>query len=363
MIKQALDAHAKTATKTREHDRLQTVGASEVGQCSRKVFWAKNDGDQSFGVAPDAEYHDGWGAKARGSVYENEFWVPAIKAAFGADALYVGADQKTFVSGFLSGTPDGLLINQKRNALAHLGVADIESDCIDLDCKTADPRTNLSQPKPEHVFQMHVQLGLIRELTDYQPTYALLSYTDASFWDLVIEFPIRFDPKIYETAKARAATIMTATNATDLKPEGWIAGGNECRYCPFTRPCGIARQSVPTQDTIPDAQFVAEITDMAMAVKQLEDAVGSNEARLREAQQEIKDRLREKSVRKIPGVVTWSTVKGRQSYDQKAIREAAVQAGVDIEQYSTVGEPTDRLQITLKTNSASTEADKPQAVA
>ena len=45
--------------------------------------------------------------------------------------------------------------------------------------------------------------------------------------------------------------------------------------------------------------------------------------------------------------LAWTNVKGRESYDNKAIREAAAKAGVDVEQYQTVGEPTDRLTISV----------------
>jgi len=68
---------------------------------------------------------------------------------------------------------------------------------------------------------------------------------------------------------------------------------------------------------------------------------------MRTNQDKLKARLREKGVRKVPGVVTWSSVKGRESWDNKGIREAAAGAGIDVDKYSTVGEPTDRLVITL----------------
>jgi hypothetical protein len=46
--------------------------------------------------------------------------------------------------------------------------------------------------------------------------------------------------------------------------------------------------------------------------------------------------------------LSWSEVKGRQSYDNKAIKQAAIDAGIDVEQFSTVGEKTDRLLIQIE---------------
>lgn len=357
MIRDALNTYAATLSKVWQHDRSQTVGASEIGQCIRKTFWVKNEGDPLYGVSRDADYIDGWGARMRGTIYENEFWAPAMKSVFGEKLLFAGAEQKTLVNRFLSATPDGLLTNMPSNALTHLGIDDINGDCILIEAKTADPRTNLSAPKPENVFQTQVQMGLIRDLTPYKPNYSLLSYTDASFWNEVLEFPIEFDPEIYRAAETRAATIMTATSAADLKPEGWIAGGKECEYCPFTKACGVARTSVPEKSDAPvDQQFVAEIADMARELKNLEMENENEVKKIRTLQDAIRDRLREKGQRRIVGdgvSVLWSPVKGRQSWDQKGIREAAASAGVDLAQYERTGEATDRLVIQLTEQSRS----------
>ena len=142
---------------------------------------------------------------------------------------------------------------------------------------------------------------------------------------------------------------MTATQADELKPEGWIAGGRECEYCPFTRACGIKRRSVPDTDAKPDPQFVAEVTDLAIAIKSLKSNRDELDAEVRRHEDELKERLRRAGVRKIPGILSWSHVKGRQSYNNKAIQQAAIEAGIDIEQFSTVGEPTDRLVIAAAT--------------
>jgi hypothetical protein len=40
-------------------------------------------------------------------------------------------------------------------------------------------------------------------------------------------------------------------------------------------------------------------------------------------------------------------VKGREGYDNKLIKQAAIDAGIDIDQFKTFGEPGDRLVITV----------------
>lgn len=238
MIAETLALYAKATVRTFE-GRENSVGASEIGQCARKVFFAKNAGDHVYGVASDEDWVDTWGAALRGRLIEDHFWVPALRARFGDKLKFAGGEQTTFISEFLSATPDGLLIEQPADALTPLGVSDIGGDhSLVVESKTIDPRTRLDGPKPEHVFQAQVQLGLIRQLTPYRPKFALVSYINASFLDDVVEFVVPFDPAIFDVADRRAAQIMVARSADELKPEGWIAGGRECEFCPYTGACG-----------------------------------------------------------------------------------------------------------------------------
>ncbi len=69
-IKSMLDAHVAANGKTWEHDRDLSVGASEVGQCLRKTWFAKT------GIDPDPDYVDRYGAKLRGDLIENHHWEP-----------------------------------------------------------------------------------------------------------------------------------------------------------------------------------------------------------------------------------------------------------------------------------------------
>ena len=350
MIKEALDAHAASLQRAWSHDRSQTVGASEIGQCVRKTYFVKMEGDPKYGAERDPTYVDGWGAKLRGTMMENTFWAPAMKAKFGDQLLFSGPEQQSFVSGFLSATPDGMIVGLQSDALKHRGVPSIPFETnfdgtIMAECKSADPRTNLEEAKPANIFQTHVQMGIVRETTIWRPTHSLLSYMDASFWDEVKEFVIPFDPDIYAVAKVRANQIMTAMSANDLEPEGYLSGGKDCENCPFTRACGVIRMSPPEYNAPVDPQFAAEIADYAREIATLEKSVERDEVELRTKKQALKDRLREKGVRKIPGIVSWSGIKGRKSYDNKAIQAAAVAAGIDIEQFATKGDPTDRLTI------------------
>jgi hypothetical protein len=342
IIKNILDVYAASSARIFKTDRSQTIGASDVGQCARRVFWSKNEGDPKYGAERDPDYLDRWGAKVRGTIIENAFWEPAMRLTYGDRLLFAGAEQKTFVSGFLSATPDGLITGLRPGKIAPGSGTEVMAEC-----KSADPRTNLLEAKAENIFQTQVQMGLVRELTKFQPTHSILSYIDASFWDEVAEFIVPFDQAIYDVAKVRAAQIMTATSAKDLKPEGWIAGGKECEHCPFTHACGIERRSVPKTSAEVDPQFAAEIAEMAIHAQRLKKMSASTDKLLRTVQDDIKNRLRDKGVKKLPGIVSWTDVKGRSGYDMKALQAAAIEAGIDIEQFSTAGEPTDRLTISI----------------
>lgn len=356
MIAVALNAYAATTQRQFIQDRSQTVGASEVGRCARQTFFSKNEGDADYGRGRDAGHVDGWGARVRGSVFEDAWWAPAMKASYGERLLYAGSEQRTLVDGFLSATPDGLLIDQPADALAHLNVPDIESDCIAIECKSIDPRSRLDEAKPEHVFQVQVQLGLLRTLTNHRPMYGVISYTDASFWDAVHEFVVRFDPSVYAIAQGRARQIMTARGIEDVRPEGVIAGGRECELCAFTRACGQARaDKVPKGvDAIDDlmAETIADLARQAREQKERGEAL-LDAARATEA--EVREMLAAAGTRRLEhaGVrIQWSPVKGRQSWDNKGIREAAIAAGVDVAPFERTGDASDRLAITLSEISA-----------
>jgi hypothetical protein len=359
MITEALNAFADTARNSSGQSRSSTCGASEIGQCIRKTFFVKNADDPVYAIRRDAGFVDGWGAQLRGTAFEQAFWTPALRAKYGDRLKFAGDQQRSFESGFLSATPDALLTGVPSDVLAPLSVPDIKSDCLLLEAKTIDPRVKLDGPKPEHAFQTVVQLGLVREITSFAPEYAVISYADASFWSEVTEFAVKFDPTIYDNAKRRAAKIMTANKASELPPEGWISGGHECKYCPFAKTCGIEWRAMPSaSDATADPQFVAEARDLAREAKRYQAEADAATVKLRMTQNEIRERLRAKGLRRVNGddfSITWAPVKGRQSFDMKALKAAAIAAGVDITQFETIGESTDRLDVHVQSTLSMTE--------
>lgn len=327
-VRECLHAYAATLEKTWQHDRSKTVGASEIGQCARKTWFAKHDAPR------DEAYTDGFGARLRGNVIENEYWLPALRATLpeGALLLFAGEEQQTLVSGYLSATTDGLMVWP-------------DSRCINLDNKSIDPRAHLQKEKPEHAFQVQTQMGLIREKTEYKPDISIISYIDASFWDKVTEFVVPFNERIYANAHVRAERIMTERDPLGLPPEGKMAGGDECKYCAWASHCAaVTVAGVPNEEQ----QLGHNVIERLHGLRDLEReaAAAKDEATIEHARavEAIKQFLRERNTRRYKGSgwsVSYSTTAGRAALDIAAVEAA----GIDLTPYYKTGKPSERLTI------------------
>lgn len=328
-IKTLLHKYAATLEKQWKHDRSKTVGASEIGKCARQTWFSKHDAPRDEG------YEDSWGARLRGTIIEDAFWVPALRATLpeGTSLLFAGEHQETLVSGYLSATTDGLMLD------------DATGYCVNLDCKSIDSRADISKPKTEHSFQVQAQMGLIRECTNYTPDSSILSYIDSSFWDTITEFVIPFNPRIYAAAHARAEQIMTASEALDLPPEGKMAGGSECDYCAWASHCADVTVAGVPRDTRPlDETLVPELLLMRYAAIAARDARDEAEIAYAAAIENIKQFMRGQNTRSYRGngwSVSYSTVNGRSILDIAAIEAA----GVDLAPYYKTGKSSERLTV------------------
>jgi hypothetical protein len=348
-IKDMVDAWVAANPKVWEHDRTGSLGASSVGRCLRLAFFERHEPDKAD------QTDDDYGYKVRGDILERHLWVPAIEHAVrqsnSLQFLYGGEAQVSLVSGFLSATPDGLLIGVDRDCLKHLGVLDIgESGELILEAKSVDPRVKLLEAKPEHVFQVQVQMGLVREVTDHRPEYALISYIDASCVSLIHEFPVRFDANAYAVARSRARKVFAAETAADLPPEGRLEGGRECRWCSYAGACGqIEADAVPdaVADELPPV-VLKNLAEMVMMERAWRREKKNAERQLALTQDGIKQALREAGTRSAAGSgwsVNYSRTRGRKSLDTKALVAAAIEAGIDVTQFERAGSDADRLTV------------------
>lgn len=340
-IRALFDDYAAATEKTWTHDRSSTEGASGIFTCRRKRWFAQND------VAVDPDYVDRYGAKRRGDLIENGWVVPALRAGLppSCDLLWAGDDQRTLVDGYISATPDGLLVNRGNADVTIEGVTLAPGGCVVIEIKSIDPRVDLREAKSEHIGQVHVQMGLIRQCTAHQPDWAIVLYVDASFLDDVTVFPVRFDPAVYEAARQRATSIMLAERAEDLPPEGKIAGGKACQYCGWRKQCVGASVGAVPQDAAPLSQeatvALGRLVERRAAARSDEAAAA---ARVAEIEHEIKNTLRAHGARRAAGdgwSVSWSSVRGKKSLDRAAVEAA----GIDLSPYEREGEPSERLTI------------------
>ena len=114
------------------------------------------------------------------------------------------------------------------------------------------------------------------------------------------------------------------------------------------RSCGIERHNLPSAKFAPvkiDLQVRAEFVDLVRNANKVKDAREQADELYKTCTENIKERLREKNIRKIDGVLSWSEVKGRQSYDMEALLAACRKKGIDPEKYSKVGDMTSRLTL------------------
>lgn len=341
MFKSQVDATEKHWV----HNRDSTCGSSEVFACMRKAFFSKNDYPKDEGP------EQSWGAARRGDILEEVWIAPAVANHLpeGAELLFAGKEQKTLVDGFLSATPDGLIVGLESDALSLYGVDDILSDCIITEFKTFDSRANITGPKPLHYGQVQSQFQIIHDCTDYRPEYAIIAYVNASFIDDVRAYVIKRDPAKGDAAKKRANMIFSAATPEEMPAEGKISG--DCKFCPYTEQCSIATLgSVPTVKHEDMAQERSvELEELLSQERELKAALTETEKKHKQTAEAIKQFLRDEGTRWAnvgKFSVSYSTQAGRKTLDKDRLAE---ELGIDLEPFMKEGQGFEKL--TIRTNS------------
>lgn len=334
----------KAGGKAKEwaHNRLDTVGASEIGQCLRRVWYLKNE------TPADDGHVEQRGAADRGDIIEQHYWAPRLRDGLptGLELLWSGAEQKTIVAGFISATPDGLIVNTSAEPATIEGVGLMPGVSVLAECKSIDPRVPLTEAKPEHRFQVQMQMGLVRECTNHEPIAALLTYVNASFLDDVKVFVIPYDDAVFVAGRDRARRIMAAKQAPDLPAEGTIAGGKECDLCPWRRQCGAVNFArVPADELELVGETREKVEHLASVVVRAGKAVDDLEALHKQAQEDLKVALQQAGARKAKTdswSVSWFGNSGAKQLDRKAMEAD----GIDLSKYEVAGRAFDQLRVT-----------------
>lgn len=344
------ELYSASEEKEWKYDRNASVGASEAFDCIRKTFFKKHQ------YAPDDGHEQDWGAARRGDVMENFFSVPATIAALpeGAELIMAGEDQDTLRKGRLSATPDGLAINLEPDALSQLGIDDIESDCVVIEYKSFDPRASITQAKEIHEGQTQVQMGLMHELTEYRPEYAVVVYFNASWYSDIRAFVVKRDPKVFAAAVARSKQVYNEdAEPADFMAEGKISGA--CSLCEFTEECAYAtgEASPKTKKKIEDQSVVDRLAVLAARQKEFATLAKDAEKDKKLVDEEIKEILREQDTKGASDdsfSISLSWIAGKKSLDTVAIAEVLREHGEDITEFQKEGNGYERLAVKLKDN-------------
>lgn len=349
-FKSMFDDYVASHQKVWQHDRSQSVGASEAFGCLRKAWFSKHPD-----YPKDEDREESWGALQRGDMIENHFVEPIVNWWLKtkhptARLAYGGKRQRTLVDTVsrLSATPDGLVTNADDDALAEYGIPSLGgTGCFNFEIKSIDPRVSLKEEKAIHNGQVQVQMGLTREKTRFKPNYAVIIYIDASFFDDIDIFIVQFSTDAYAAAKTRSRSVFEIKNVSDILPEGKIDGS--CQYCPYKRACSIATGlATPTDGESNESDLPSALSSELEALISEERALSSEEKAIKEERAEASERLkqqfRELGVRRLQvgpfkASITW--VKGRKTLDVEAMRAD----GVNVDKYYTQGNGYDMLRI------------------
>lgn len=347
------DEHIANNQKSWKQDRRLTVGASECFSCIRKTWFTKRG--HEFGIEKDPDYVESWGAMERGNIIENHYIVPAIEEGLrrrGMDLIMAGDGQDTIIDDIHSATLDGLIINAPRDLLSYYGVDDIKSDCVVLEMKSFDPRLTLDHEKPVHRGQTQMQMGLIRETTDYKPEFAVLMYINASWLDDIRIFIIPYDDEQYRIGRARNEKVFSAENAGELHAEGKLDG--MCQYCAYARTCAessvrrvpTARKALnKTEVAGQDTQLLGSLDPLVTERMKWKEQKDEADRELETINERIRQALITHGESRAVGdgwKVSYTAQKGRKTLDKSKM----IEAGLDPEDYMSEGAGFEKLTVT-----------------
>jgi CRISPR/Cas system-associated exonuclease Cas4 (RecB family) len=324
------------------HDRNTSVGSSEIGGCSRRIWYTKH------GVAPDPNFTQDLGAAERGNAIE-DWMVLRIQDALKHDPTYAdwdllhaGPDQMTLVDTPQSATPDGILVHKPTG------------QAINLEIKSQDPRiyeTSIAA-QPAHKIQVIQSMGLVRRRTKYQPESGILIYVNTSFVTQYRPYVVPYVDAGYQALRKRAGDIMNGAYSAAKPPpaEGIAEGGKECEYCPWREQCTLREIGrLPTDVRVVPAAVAKKLHELATVRKELLTRRQTAETSQKTVEAEIVGIMEQHETKRIAG--DWGSLSIYKAHSPPvADREKlAAEVGEDrVAEFFRQGTPYIRINVALK---------------
>ena len=298
-------------------DRSKYVGGSEIGQCIRKIWYAKHQ------PVPDKTN----GFAARGKWMEG--YVVRTLLAAGLPLRSAQGEQMELTEGPLMATPDGYL--------------EFNDGCQVVEIKSVDPRTNFDNlPKSNHISQLKQSMTLMARSgkADCKKHGGILLYVDASDYSRVVASPVPYED-VFDAHSKRANRILRARTPARLDRGGRVGG--EGRVCSYRSPCGVldAQTSQSDQKRANRGSVLDRYVHEYAKIQTAEKAQKERKAELKNSiQMEMQSRNSTSLV--VNGVpVTLQQRNGSKTIDRKA----AAAAGVDLSPFEKVGAPSTVLKV------------------
>lgn len=330
-------------------DRSTTISASAIGRCARAIAFERGGFPEDPGTTVP------YGIFDRGHAVEHQVEKRLRQAlqANGLELNYAGEAQRTLVHGQLSATPDGLISNRGGESIVipTSGIPvrlDPGASCV-VEFKSVDPRTNISEPKPEQVKQVEVQIELFNVCTNYAPQCGIIIQTDTADHSRRAFHHIERAADGLQQMQARAAQIFDCKDPADMRAEGRYTGA--CQYCKYTVVCGQAvKRYFPEDEKIIEGEEAQVLDELCSQLDMCKDDAKALAADVKEQEEIIKEHLVARGYKKATTEtyrVLYSEVAGRKRFNIKELENEFPDIAERPELWNE-GTTTTRLTITRK---------------
>ena len=198
-----------------------------------------------------------------------------------------------------------------------------------------------------------MQMGLIRETTEWKPEFAVVLYINASWLDDIRPFTVEYDEQVYQIGRERARKVFEVDSPALLGAEGKLDG--MCAYCPFQKACAevsvkrvpprrepLKKKEVEAQDTA----LLEELDELVRENEILKRAKKETERALEESNEAIRQKLIASHESRAVGQgwkVSYTTVAGKKTLSKEKLEAA----GLDPNDFMSEGAGFEKLTVTI----------------